>query len=149
VAALLDAGASGILDLTEDGEFLRGRRVLPYTPILDAQAAARGADVERRREPIEDLGSSAEATTRALRDIDEMLGAGRTVYVHCLGGIGRTGTVVGAWLADRGLAPGAEAVGLIRDLRKASGAPPVRSPETDEQRRLVASWRPGPRALIL
>lgn len=31
------------------------------------------------------------------------LAAGQTVYVHCYGGIGRTGTVVGCWLVRHGL----------------------------------------------
>ena len=35
--------------------------------------------------------------------VDDALGEGRTVYVHCWGGIGRTGTVVGCWLVRHGL----------------------------------------------
>jgi protein-tyrosine phosphatase len=35
-------------------------------------------------------------------DMDRELGAGRSVYVHCWGGVGRTGTVVGCWHVSRG-----------------------------------------------
>ena len=34
--------------------------------------------------------------------IDEAMSAGKAVYVHCWGGVGRTGTVVGCWLVRHG-----------------------------------------------
>ena len=34
--------------------------------------------------------------------IDAALDGGKTVYVHCWGGVGRTGTVVGCWLVRHG-----------------------------------------------
>ncbi|GHT77790.1 hypothetical protein FACS189464_0100 [Bacteroidia bacterium] len=35
--------------------------------------------------------------------IDELIGKERKVYVHCWGGVGRTGTVVACWLGHKGL----------------------------------------------
>jgi len=63
---------------------------------------------------------------------------GKTVYVHCWGGIGRTGTVVGCHLVERGRT-GQEALETIRALR--SSVPDLRlSPETKAQRQMVINW---------
>ena len=80
--------------------------------------------------------------TRILDEIDEARGAGSTVYVHCWGGRGRTGTVVGCWLMRHGLDDGdplARIARLRRDVEGA-GAP---SPETAAQRAMVTGWTPG------
>jgi protein-tyrosine phosphatase len=69
--------------------------------------------------------------------LDELAAAideGRTVYVHCRGGIGRTGTVVGCWLV-RGGSSGEEAITTIAALRGDSF-----SPETREQHEFVRAW---------
>ena len=53
---------------------------------------------------------------------------GGTVYVHCWGGIGRTGTVVGCWLVRHGLDEG-DAIARIAALRsEIGGAPRPRPP---------------------
>ena len=74
--------------------------------------------------------------------IDAALAAGETVYVHCYGGIGRTGTVIGCWLVRRGL-NGEEALSYIAARR--AGTPDGRraSPETSAQRALVLNWSEG------
>ena len=67
------------------------------------------------------------------------------MYVHCYGGIGRTGTVVGCWLRRQGL-PGQEALDLIERLRRDTPDGWKPSPETSEQRRFVLDWEePAPR----
>jgi len=64
--------------------------------------------------------------------------------VHCWGGVGRTGTVVGCWLARHGIANGEEVLDHIARLRQGDLARRDRpSPETDTQRALVRSWRKG------
>ena len=70
---------------------------------------------------------------RILDSIDASLAAGEVVYVHCLAGIGRTGTVIGCYLVRHGLS-GEEALARVEALRGAG-------PETPEQRELVRSWR--------
>ncbi len=75
---------------------------------------------------------SRDTMTRILDRIDELLAAGEVVYLHCLAGIGRTGTVVGCYLVRHGMS-GTEALATVAGLR---GAPP----ETPEQRRLVRDW---------
>jgi protein-tyrosine phosphatase len=51
------------------------------------------------RTPIRDGGCPTIDELRAILDrIDAELARGEVVYVHCGGGHGRTGTVVGCWL---------------------------------------------------
>ena len=146
LASLLDAGIGAFVDLTEPGETLRGRPVPPYAAELSRLAAAQGRAVEALRVRIRDVSVPGPAALEeALGAIDRLLAGGSSVYLHCLGGIGRTGTIAGSWLARRGLAaPGGEALGLIAAYRAWPGAPA--SPETEEQRELVRAARPGPGA---
>lgn len=65
-----------------------------------------------------------------------------SVYVHCRSGCGRTGTVIGCWLARHGIAEGTEVIDYLAQLRVAAGIP-SKCPETEEQCRLVTSWRNG------
>lgn len=133
----LDAGVTCFIDLTEPAE------LLPYAPMLAAEAAARGVALHHRRLPIRD-GAVPEAPARmtAILDaIDEALAAGHTVYVHCFGGIGRTGTVVGCWLVRHGQG-GEQALSTLAarwsEVDKRYRRP--QSPETEEQRAYVRAW---------
>ncbi|HMP42979.1 MAG TPA: protein-tyrosine phosphatase family protein, partial [Roseiflexaceae bacterium] len=95
----LDAGITAFLDLTEAGE-LRS-----YAADLAALATHHGIAALHRRHPIRDLNVPATPAhmVAILDELDTAIGAGHTVYVHCWGGIGRTGTVVGCWLVRHGL----------------------------------------------
>ncbi len=66
--------------------------------------------------------------------------AGHAVYVHCFGGLGRTGTVVGCYLIQQGMDPEA-ALQHIPELRKAAGLFNFPSPEALEQVEFVLNWR--------
>ena len=66
--------------------------------------------------------------------------SGRPVYVHCLGGLGRTGTIVGCYLARHGIAAGRNVIKMIRDLRRNTLTQHLNSPETNQQIDLVESW---------
>ena len=50
-----------------------------------------------------DVPRSQQQTAGILDAIDKALEDGKNVYVHCWGGIGRTGTVVGCWLVRHGM----------------------------------------------
>jgi hypothetical protein len=127
--ALREAGVSLVVDLTEVDE------AVPYAQLL------RGAVHERR--PIPDFGIVPPEEVAATLDlIDGRLDEGGTVYVHCLGGLGRTGTVIGCWLARHALDCG-DPVRRIADLRRELAEGRHRSPQTPEQCDLVTGWRRG------
>lgn len=129
---LTDAGVTAFIDLTEADEFLE-----PYDHLLDKQSQT------HQRFAIRDMSipRSRDLTMQALDTIDAHLEAGETVYVHCWGGVGRTGTIIGCWLA-RHHEPGQAALDRLADLWRANPKSSYRrSPETPEQRHYVREWR--------
>ena len=129
---LLSAGIAHFIDLTEPGE------LCPYAEIAGEEACRLGLRVGHERHPIIDASvpRSPEDMARILDAIDAALDGGRTVYAHCWGGVGRTGTVVGCWLVRHGRT-GDEALGQIAEWWKGMSTNKVRthpsSPETFEQ----------------
>lgn len=131
-----DAGIDCFIDLTEE------RELEPYEPILKSEAARRGADIRYQRVPIRDFSvpASPEVMRSILDAIDHALEEGRKVYVHCWGGIGRTGTVIGCHLARHGTR-GNAALERLRELFGAMEKSARRqSPENAEQERWVREW---------
>lgn len=133
---ILQAGVRHFIDLTEATEPLA-----PYAATLQARAAAQGVHAGHQRHAIRDLGVPTAAT---MRGILEALRAPRdgATYVHCWGGIGRTGTVMGCLLVELGLTAD-DALALIarkwRAMDKRHRNP--HSPETDEQVRFIRAWQ--------
>jgi len=133
----LRARITFFVDLTEDGE------LKPYADLLAEEAGAVGVKVTYYRAPIPDLGTPTEAQVAEILDrIDSAIAAGERVYVHCWGGIGRTGTIVGCYLVRHGLS-GEEALSEIARLRRGTPDAARPSPETPEQCERVRQWRPG------
>ncbi len=140
LGAFLDAGIDVFIDLTE--EDVEGLR--PYAADLLALAQDAGRRVAHHRMPIPDVSVPARRTmTNILDVIDRALTEGKRVYVHCWGGIGRTGTVVGCYLARHGLASRQELLPVIESLREKTPDAARSSPETGQQRAMVLSWRLG------
>jgi ADP-ribosyl-[dinitrogen reductase] hydrolase len=137
LASLLDSGVDAFIDLSAEGED------------AGAEAYSVREGIEHRRAPMADMSADEVAVKRALVEIEAALASGKTAYVHCVGGMGRTGAVVGAFLADTGLAAPGEGLLLLGSLRKLAALKPELSPQTEAQRALVALTRPGPFALPL
>jgi protein-tyrosine phosphatase len=78
-----------------------------------------------------------------LDEIDRSLARDLPVYVHCWGGKGRTGTVVGCYLARHGIATGKSALDKINELRRNVPNWNEPSPETRQQCEMVALWQIG------
>ncbi len=141
LTGLLDAGIRHVIDLMEPQE----TELVPgsYGTLLRVLARERGIDVSINRHPIRDMDVPSPKRLREILDeIDGAVDAHRPVYLHCLAGIGRTGTVVGCYLIRHGLATRETVFDRIADLRKGTATADARSPEADAQRLVVKSWRP-------
>lgn len=121
LGAVRDAGADLIVNLMEPDE-LAHWQMHSY----DAEAARLGLDV--RRYPIRDMDVPTDSVTfRALvQELSRELRAGNNVVVHCLGGLGRSGTLAACLLVEHGTPP-AEARARVRECRP--GAVQARQPE--------------------
>jgi len=131
MARFLELGFTHFIDLTEADEGLQ-----PYAQILQGQAA-------HQRLPIVDMNIPNPAQMQTILDaIDAALAAGKQVYVHCFGGHGRTGTVVGCWQIRHGAAP-AQALAQINTWRAALPAHLIDqpSPQTRAQIAFVENWK--------
>jgi protein-tyrosine phosphatase len=118
IEAIRDAGIDVVVDLTQEDE-------LP--------AYALRSEVRHVRRAIADFGCPTHDELRETLDLlDRELAAGRSVYLHCRGGIGRTGLVTACHLVRRGATAG-EALERLRAVGK--------GPEAAEQLRLVEGWR--------
>lgn len=129
IRQLTDAGVSVFIDLTEEDEGLQ-----PYAQLL-------GKAIHRRF-PIPDVSvpQSPEFTTTILDAIDHHIEQNQLVYIHCWGGVGRTGVIVGCWLARNGY-PGRKALDRLRQIwRQCPKSSWKESPETSEQENYIKNW---------
>ncbi len=137
LARLRDAGIRTIIDLTAPGE-------------IDGYDDSLPLAVEYHRKPIPDHGVPArrEHMQEILQCLLESLDAGKPCYVHCRAGIGRSATVVGCLLIERGLT-GEQALAELERLweQSARAADWPSIPETQAQQEYVRTWtaRPMPR----
>ena len=137
VRILLNAGLTHFIDLTED------RELKPYRETATEEADRLNLPFHWKRHPVPDVSTpSLGQMTRILDSIDRAMAGGNTVYLHCKGGVGRTGTVVGCWLRRQGYS-GDEALAQVvvwwRGMEKYHRLL-SESPETCKQRRYVVDW---------
>jgi protein tyrosine phosphatase len=144
VSGLINCGIRRIINLMEEHETnYASERFVSYEGVLRAVSDGFGVTVKVTRHPIKDLHvPSAREMIQILDSIDQSLAEGLPVYVHCWGGVGRTGTVVGCYLIRHGMAAQTDVLDRIAALRREDTAYP-QSPETLEQRRMVQNWRVG------
>jgi len=125
-----DAGIVSFIDLTEEDKHA------PYDRLLEV--------AEYRRFPIKDydIPESNEHTIAILTLIDDNLRNNRPTYIHCYGGRGRTGTIIGCWLARHGH----EGEAALKKLRELWAENPksergLQTPETPEQEQYIVEWK--------
>lgn len=132
LGALCACGAAVLVVLLEETEMSR----IGLPRLIEA---ARCAGLEVLWFPIPDgsVPSSLASTTRLVRRILEHLAAGRTVAVHCHGGVGRSGTITAVSLVAAGVDPG-RALDLVREARPGAATAPGQEQFVHE---FAAAWR--------
>jgi hypothetical protein len=137
LTAFLKAGFNTYIDLTREDE------LPPYLPILQEEAGYYGISIDYQRLNIQDRGLPSRSQMAGLLDtVDMALDAGRKVFMHCWGGVGRTGTAVGCWLVRHGMT-GEAAFIRLGELYRTSDQSSLfpRSPETDAQVKFILDWK--------
>jgi hypothetical protein len=120
-----------------------GQPFVDYRPALKEIAREAGRSVCCERLPIRDNDVPSVAHMRKILDmIDQANAPGEVVYVHCWGGKGRTGTVVGCYLARHGLAVGDAALRRLKELTQAGSYNFGPVPQTTAQCDFVREWMP-------
>jgi hypothetical protein len=139
VKSLVDGGIRVFVNLMEENETdYAGRPFVPYQD-LARQICPRVVCV---RFPIQDLSLPTATEMASILDaIDTSLKTDKPVYVHCWGGVGRTGTVIGCWLLRHRLADSSDVLKVLMRLRQQDQERRHRmSPETGEQQKFVKRW---------
>jgi protein-tyrosine phosphatase len=122
------AGITHFIDLTSPAD-----PVKTYQPLGGAV---------RINHPITDFGVPSPLQMQGiLQSIQSALSQGGKVYVHCKGGIGRTGTVAATWLTEQGL-DDEQALALLLQKWQAMDKrfEEPHTPETQAQRAFVRTW---------
>lgn len=138
LAALRQAGTDCFIDLTETGE-------LPeYSHLLRPED-------EYLRFEIPDMGVPYQVsrTMDLLLAVRMALGRGRGIYVHCRAGIGRTGLIMGCFLAEEEPS-GRSAVKRLNRLwrQSARSAQWPKVPQTAEQVDYIRHWPNAQKAAL-
>jgi hypothetical protein len=130
LARFREAGINSFIDLTQKGELPEYRHLLQV-------------HTQYQNSPIPDtcVPASAAQVQGLLSDIRAAVEAKRRVYLHCRAGIGRTGLVVGCYLADEG-GDGQLAIQELNRLwaQSARAASWPKVPQTEEQADYIRRW---------
>ena len=140
VQSLVGAGIRAFISLMEPDEADHAGD--PFVPYADL-ARQFCPEIVCVRHPIRDVSVPTKAEMfEILDEIDRHMEARRPVYVHCWGGVGRTGTVIGCWLIRHKLAEPSNVLDVLMRLRRQDRDRRGRmSPETVAQQRFVKAWQ--------
>lgn len=127
---ILNWGTKALVSLIEDHEF---RAV----QVVDLPRKTTSMGIEWYHLPIQDMGvpgaTFEEAWIKIGSRLRELLKARQRIVLHCMGGLGRTGTIAARLLIESGIDP----VGAIRQVRAAHPG----AIQTIEQERYVRRCR--------
>lgn len=133
---LIDSKVNAVINLMEPSELDHsGNLFNNYAPFLEEHK------IIIHQFPIKDMDvPSPIQMMRIIKQIEFYIKQDKIVYVHCWGGLGRTGTLVGCYLMANGLADKTNVFDKINDLKKDSGLSSKESPQTTAQREFILDW---------
>ena len=136
INAFLETGVNSFIDLTHTHE------LTSYENVLKEQASIYKLSGVYHRFSIRDHHvPSSETMITILDTIDDELKMGHNIYVHCWGGVGRTGIVVACYLVRHG-SSNEQALLQVNKLYKSRPNNPYypQSPESNAQIEFVSNW---------
>ncbi len=145
IEKLWDAGLRTFINLVEEKETNNaGEPFRRYDDVLRELAQDAGETVAHLRFPVRDLSVPSVDGMRSILDaVDLALAADRPVFLHCFGGVGRTGTAVCCWLLRHGLAKPHDVIKVLQTLRLADHLTTGRKAPEGEQFAFVEDWVEG------
>ena len=141
--ALYDAGMRTFINLQEEGETNNARQpFVRYDGDLREVATKQNDTILHLRFPISDGGTTSVDRMQSVLDaIDLSHAANRAVYVHCFGGMGRTGTTICCWLLQHGYVDRSNVLSVLTRLRQADKErADWKAPENTGQESFVLNW---------
>jgi protein-tyrosine phosphatase len=137
IRALAAAGIASIVSLINPSDIFLIKQL---TEAVRKSGAFPESRFEHSIFPVQDGEAPSKPQMKIMLDvIDGAHLQGKTAYIHCQGGRGRSSTVVGCWMARHGYSIGQGALDDIVELRCASGLFGA-APESESQCRLVRNW---------
>lgn len=141
--ALIRCGVTTIINLMEETEGDHsGVPFTAYAPRFMELAKESGLHAACLRFPIRDVSvPTVPEMLKTLDAIDQALARNEVVYVHCWGGRGRTGTVVGCHLLRHRLVREGEVITVLSTLTAHEWRIFGAIPESECQREFVGRWK--------
>lgn len=143
---LAAAGIQSVISLRAEAEFagpLDGRLVSQYAAEQQRAACARAGLIFHHLGCTDFMAPSPEEVANTVRAIDAEVDAGRTTFVHCRAGVGRTSVMTCTWLMSRGM-PGDEAAAIhvqfLLQLDERQQIPPDQWPAYLKRVRRAEQW---------
>ena len=141
---LIHCGIRHVISLMQQNEIACYGLPLEYFERMESIAEKLGVSVTYDQFSIEDMNVPGKQKMIDILDrIDTCIGSDKPVFIHCWGGRGRTGTVVGCYLVRHGIATGEQVLEKIRTLRENTLNADFPSPMTREQAQMVVNWKEG------
>ena len=133
VISLLNISITKFVDLTEENELEE------YVNILNKEGSHKNIKLTYTKISIKDKNIPSVTNMEKALKILHSASTEKRVYLHCLRGLGRTGTVVGCYLIEKGLTT-EEALNKISSLRKGTLGSWWKSPELNLQINFIKRW---------
>lgn len=142
LSGLSRVGIAHIINLIESDESTTDNiKIDQYEDILNEYNSFTHVPLTYERLSIRDMNIPLEERMKEILDsIDANNEGGKSVYVHCHGGFGRTGTVVGCYLKRHKLATNDNVFDMINHLRRNEEMAHRPSPQRQTQCEFILNW---------